>query len=116
MDFILGLPKSKGNTVIFVVVDRLTKYAHFRALPSGCTAHQVEELFLEIVVKLHGFPKSIVSDRDRIIFSTFWKNLMEMSGTLLHHSTAYHSQTDGQTEVVNRGLEQYLRAMVFDRP
>lgn len=116
MDFIIGLPKSKGNTAIFVVVDRLTKYAHFGALVTGFTARHVAELLLEMVVKHHGFPKSIVSDRDKIFFSLFWKSLMEMSGTHLHHSTSYHPQTDGQTEVVNRGLEQYLRAMVFDRP
>lgn len=104
MDFIIGLPMSKGNTVIFVVVDCLTKYAHFRALPTRFTARKVTELFLEIVVKHHGYPRSVVTYRDRIFLNSFWKGLMELSGTKLHHSTIYHPQTDGQTEVVNQGL------------
>ncbi|PWA71682.1 hypothetical protein CTI12_AA283380 [Artemisia annua] len=116
MDFITGLPLSKGFTVIFVVVDRFSKYAHFAALPSSFNAHQLAEVFVDTIVKLHGIPKTIVSDRDPIFVSKFWTQLFKLSGTHLNHSTAYHPQTDGQTEVVNRGLEQYLRAMVTDRP
>ncbi|GJX45785.1 ty3-gypsy retrotransposon protein [Tanacetum coccineum] len=116
MDFITGLPSSKGLTVILVVVDRFSKYAHFAPLPTSFNAHKVAEVFLDIVVKLHGMPKTIVSDRDPIFVSKFWTQLFSLSGTQLNHSTAYHPQTDGQTEVVNRGLEQYLRAMVTDQP
>ncbi|GKC30489.1 ty3-gypsy retrotransposon protein [Tanacetum coccineum] len=115
MDFITGLPPSKGVTVILVVVDHLTKYAHFGVLPTSFNAPKVAELFLEIVIKHHGVPKTIVSDRDPFFVSNFWKQIFELSGTKLNHSTAYHSQTDEQTEVVNRCLEQYLRAMVTDR-
>ncbi|GKB46710.1 ty3-gypsy retrotransposon protein [Tanacetum coccineum] len=113
MDFITGLPAFRGITVILVVVDRLTKYAHFGALPTSFNASKVVEVFLDIVVKHHGIPKTIISDRDPIFVSSFWKQLFHFSGTQLSHSTAYHPQTDGQTEVVNRCLEQYLRAMIF---
>lgn len=116
MDFITGLPMSKGFTVIFVVVDRLTKYAHFGVLPTRYNAHRVAELFMDIVVKHHGCPKTVVSDRDVVFVSQLWSSLFKLSGTQLKYSTAYHPQTDGQTEVVNRGLEQYLRAMVLEQP
>nr|GEU86582.1 reverse transcriptase [Tanacetum cinerariifolium] len=99
----------------FVVVDRFSKYAHFETLPTSFNVPKVAELFIEIVVKHYGFPKIIVSGRDPIFVSKFWKHLFEASGTQLNHSMAYHPQTDGQTEVVNRGLEQYLRAMVSDQ-
>nr|GEW34557.1 hypothetical protein [Tanacetum cinerariifolium] len=116
MDIITGLPLLKGFMVIFVVVDRFTKYAHFGTLPTSFNSSKVTELFMDMVVKHHGFPKTIVSDRDPIFVSKFWKQLFAESETQLNHSTAYHSQTDRQTEVVNRGLEQYLRAMVSDQP
>ncbi|KAL9432323.1 hypothetical protein AB3S75_027361 [Citrus x aurantiifolia] len=116
MDFITGLPLSKGFSVILVVVDRLTKFAHFGPLPCQFTALKTAELFVDMVIKIHGFPSSIISDRDPVFLSNFWKQLFLLSGTTLRHSTAYHPQTDGQTEVVNRGLEQYLRAFTQDKP
>ena len=116
MDFITALPVSRGMSTILVVVDRLSKYIHLGALPANFTVAKVAELFMEIVVKHHGFPKSIISDRDPIFVGTFWQCLFELSGTKLSMSSSYHSQTDGQTEVVNRGLEQYLRAFVQDNP
>nr|GEX35508.1 reverse transcriptase [Tanacetum cinerariifolium]GEX82942.1 reverse transcriptase [Tanacetum cinerariifolium] len=93
-----------------------TKYAHFITLPTSFSASKVAETFMDIVVKHHGLPKTIVCDRDLIFVSKFWKQLFEASGTQLNHSTTYHPQMDGQTEVVNRGPEQYIRAIVSDRP
>lgn len=116
LDFIVGLLMSKSFMVIFVVVDRLTKSAHFGGLPTNFTAKKIAELFFDMVVKHHGYPKSIMSDWDTIFFSNLWNSLMEMSATELKHSTAYHFQTDGQTEIVNRELEQYLRAMLMRNP
>ncbi|GKC20150.1 ty3-gypsy retrotransposon protein [Tanacetum coccineum] len=83
MDFITGLQASRGITVILVVVDRLTKYAHFGTLPTSFNAHKVAEVFLEIVVKHHGIPRTIVSDHDPIFVSTFWKQLFHFSGDMV---------------------------------
>jgi hypothetical protein len=116
MDFITGLPLSKGYSVILVVVDRFSKAIHLGALQSGFTAYKVAELFVSIVCKHHGLPRSIVSDRDPIFISKFWRDLFKFSGTFLRMSSAYHPQTDGQTEVMNRSIEQYLRAFVHAKP
>ncbi|KAF7841378.1 Transposon Ty3-G Gag-Pol polyprotein [Senna tora] len=116
MDFITNLPSSSGFSIIMVVVDKFTKVAHFAALKSGYTASKVAARFVEVVVKLHGFPSRIISDRDSIFLSQFWKNLMDFNGTKLAYRTAYHPETDGQTEVVNRCLEQYLRSFTSDFP
>ncbi|KAL9422961.1 hypothetical protein AB3S75_035111 [Citrus x aurantiifolia] len=110
MDFIIGLPLSRSYSAILVVVDRLTKSAHLGPLPGNFTAHKNTELFVDIVAKIHGFPRSIISDRDPVFLSQFWDWLLTLSGTSLHHNTAYHPQTDGQTKVINRSLEQYLCA------
>ena len=116
MDFIVGLPASRGYTTIMVAVDRLSKYAHFAPLPQRFDALRVARLFIDTVVKHHGFPKTMVSDRDPIFLSDVWKDMLRLSGTTWHFSTACHPQSDGQTEVRNRGLEQYLRAFAADRP
>ncbi|MCI59277.1 retrotransposon protein, partial [Trifolium medium] len=90
-----GLPKTKkGNEVIWVVIDRLTKAAHFIAMKKGTLVPRLAEIYVEQVVKLNGIPSSIVSDRDPRFTSRFWECLQEALGTKLRLSSAYHPQTD----------------------
>lgn len=112
MDFIEGLPKSKGKSVIWVVVDRLTKDAHFLGLSHPYTASSLAQVFFDQIYKLHGMIEDIISDRDPIFTSKIWQELFAMFGVTLNTFTAYHPQTDGQTEVVNRCVETYHRCFV----
>uniref|UniRef100_A0A2N9GVS5 Integrase catalytic domain-containing protein n=1 Tax=Fagus sylvatica TaxID=28930 RepID=A0A2N9GVS5_FAGSY len=116
MDFVEGLPTSRKQNVILVIVDRFTKYVHFISLSHPYTASKVAALFLQHVFKLHGLPSSIVSDRDTVFTSLFWEELFRRQGVDLAMSSSYHPQSDGQTEVVNKSLEHYLRAFAADKP
>lgn len=109
MDY-MKLPKTdKGNDGVFVFVDKLTKYVHYAAAPDTASAETVAHLFFEVVGKLHGLPAMIVSDRDSRFTSTFWRALWKLCGSKLAMSTAFHPQTDGQTERANRTLLESLR-------
>jgi hypothetical protein len=111
MDLITQLPRTKaGNDAIVVWVDKLSKQVHFAATQSTVTAVELAKLFYREVVRHHGIPSSIVSDRDVRFTSNFWKALWQQTGTKLAMSTAYHPQSDGQTERANRTLEDMLRA------
>ena len=115
MEFITGLPKSSNKSIIMVVVDLLSKYAHFCTLHHPFTASTLAQIFMDQVFKLHGMPHSIVFDCDPTFASNFWQELFKIQGTHLHLSTVYHPQTDGQTEVVNKCLETYLRCFSSKR-
>uniref|UniRef100_A0A803J5H9 Gypsy retrotransposon integrase-like protein 1 n=1 Tax=Xenopus tropicalis TaxID=8364 RepID=A0A803J5H9_XENTR len=112
MDFIVDLPPSNGNTVIWVVVDRFSKMSHFIPLPALPSAKSLAERFLSDIFRLHGAPLNIVSDRGVQFVSRFWRAFCSLMGTELSFSSAYHPQTNGQTERTNQSLEQYLRCYV----
>jgi len=116
MDFVEGLPSSRGYTVIMVIVDKLSKYAHFLPLAHPFTALQVAQLYFDQIYRLHGLPKAIISERDKIFTSTIWQTLFKLSDTALLMSSSYHPQTDGQTEHLNQCLETFLRCLVSSCP
>jgi hypothetical protein len=113
MDFIVGLPMTRqGYDAIFVVVDTLTKMAHFIPTKTKATAKTTADLFFQTVVRMHGLPSKIISDRDSKFISHFWRDLFGLCGTELAMSSAYHPQTDGQTERMNRTLVESLRSYI----
>ena len=109
MDFINGLPKVGGKSVILTVVNRFSMYAHFIALGHPYTVVLIARAFFDGIVRLHGFPTSIVSNRDPVYTSHVWRDLFKMAGVTLRMSTAFHPQTDGQSEVVNKVIAMYLQ-------
>lgn len=116
MDFIEGFLKVGGKSVILTVVDRFSKYAHFIPLSHPYSASTIAKAFFDSIMKLHGVPCSIVSDRDPIFTSIFWKELCNQAGVKLMLSSMFHPQTDGQSEVVNRTIAMYLGCLACDRP
>ncbi|KAG8485758.1 hypothetical protein CXB51_019146 [Gossypium anomalum] len=115
MDFVSGLPLSSSKKdAIWVIVDRLTKSAHFISVRTDYSLDKLAKLYISQIVKLHGVPISIVSDRDPRFTSRFWKKLQEALGTKLHFSTAFHPQTDGQSEWIIQILEDMLRCCILE--
>jgi transposase InsO family protein len=111
MDFIVGLPRTQsGYDSIWVIMDRLTKLAHFIPVKTTYSGLQLAELYISRIVCLHLVPKKIVSDRGAPFTSKFWERLHETLHIQLCFSSAYHPQTDGQIERVNKILEDMLRA------
>ena len=115
-DLVTDLPESEGMTAIAVFVDRLTKMVHFVPCTKEITVEKYARLFIDHVFKLHGLPEVIISDRDPRFLSKFWDELFTHLGTDLRFSTAFHPQTDGQTEVTNRVMENFLRPYVERTP
>ena len=115
MDFVVGLPQTlRGLNAIWVIVDRLTKSTHFLPIKTTYTLDQLAQLYIDEIVRLHGVPVSIVSDRDPRFTSMFWKSLHGALGTKLKFSTAFYLQTDGQSERTIQTLEDMLRACMID--
>jgi hypothetical protein len=106
----------RGKSVILTVVDRFSKYCHFLPLAHPYSAESVAQAFFAEIVRLHGVPQSIVSDRDSVFKSNFWTELMRLMGTKLHMTSAFHPQSDGQSEAANRVIIMYLRCLTGDRP
>ena len=115
MDFVVKLPLiGRKHDSVWVVVDRLTKSAHFIPVRTNYSLNKLAELYISEIVRLHGIPISIISDRDPRFTSRFWGNLQEALGTQLNFSTTFHPQTDGQSERVIQVLEDMLRSCVID--
>ncbi|KAL5549395.1 hypothetical protein UlMin_004626 [Ulmus minor] len=116
MDFVVGLPKTtREHDAIWVIIDRLTKSAHFLPIKMTYSLEQLAEIYVREIVRLHGVPISIISDRDSRFTSSFWKSVHRAMGTNLKFSTAFHPQTDGQTERTIQTLEDMLRGQVLFR-
>ena len=115
-DFIVHLLQSQSYNAIFIVVDRFSKTAHFIPTQTQINAPDLAKLFLDNIFRIHGFPRSIVSDRELYFLSNFWHKLFSLTNTTLRFSIANHPQTDGQTERTNRTLKQYLRIHTRHNP
>ena len=113
MDFIIGIPKSQWFKVIMVIVDWLSKYAHFILLKHPFTTKIVAKFFVREVVGLHGFPKAIFIDKEPVFLSNFWEEMLKLQRTKLKMSSSYFPQSNSQIEIVNHCLETYLRYFTF---
>jgi len=117
MDYMSGLPSTKhGNDCVFVVVNKFSKMAIMVAYKKNITAEATAKIFFERVWVHFGIPESIISNRDSRFLSTFWSSLWSMLNTKLTKSTAFHPQTDGQTEVVNRMIVHIVRMYNSNHP
>ena len=115
MDFMTHLPRTpQGHDAVWVIVDRLTKPTHFLAMRMTFTLERFYRLYIQEIVRLHGVPVSIVSDRDPRFTVHFWKSFQKAMGTRLTMSTTFHPQTDGQSKRTIHVLEDMLRACVLD--
>ena len=115
MDFVVGLPRSRdGYDSIWAIMDRLTKSAHFLPVKAIYYVAKLAKLYVKYIMCLHGVPISIASDRGSVFTSRFWQKLQEAIGTRLDFSTAFHPQTDGQSERTIQTLEDMLRMCVID--
>nr|KYP35106.1 Transposon Ty3-G Gag-Pol polyprotein [Cajanus cajan] len=115
MDFVVGFPRiARNSDSIWVIVDRLTKCAHFLPFNKRWSLERLAQLYIREIVRLHGVPSSIISDRDPRFTSRFWQTLHQALGTRLRLSSAYHPQIDGQSERTIQSLEDLLRACVLD--
>lgn len=112
LDFVEGLPSSQRMNAVLVVVDLFSKYSHFVPIAHPFTAASIAQVYMANIYKLHGVPKALVSDRDRIFTSKLWQSLFSLVGVKLQMSSAYHPQSDGQTERVNQCMETFLRCFV----
>ena len=115
MDFVVGLSRCRScDDTIWVIVDRLTKSAHFLPIKNSDSLDKLAQLYIIEIIRLHGTPVSIVSDRDPRFTSWFWPSLQNALGTRLHFSKAFHPHTDGQSERTIQTLEDMLRACVME--
>ena len=117
MDFMLGFPLTQQkHDFVWVIVDKLTKSVHFISVKINYSMDQVAELYVKEIVRLHGVPLYIVSDRDLRFTSRFWKELQSAWGTRLNFSTTFHPQTNGQSERLIQVLKDMLRGCVMEFP
>ncbi|CAN6458921.1 unnamed protein product [Victoria cruziana] len=115
MDFVMGLPRTRQkHDAIWVVVDKLSKYAHFLAICANMPLESLAELYISEIVRLYGIPRTIVSDRDPRFTSRFWKAFQNALGTQLKMNSAFHPHTDGQSERTILTIEDMLRACVLE--